>query len=383
MRKGNQKRALMLLALAMVSLAGASYTPVVQVVPGPGLPPQVHCRGSNNNLDLVRFQDRLFLAFRTAPTHFASSQTRLYIVSTVDQKNWDYETEVFMGYDMREPRFLVLGDKLMFYYFEAGKNPFSFTPQHIYALERQGPAAWTEPTPVFEPKCVLWRAKVRNDTAYATVYCGENEYSGGNASIKIYFLTTTDGYHFKPVNPAKPVVATGGSETAFEFDAQGNLYTVIRNEAGDGKTWGSKICKAEPANLSEWNCATTPFKYDSPLMFRHGDEIYLIARRNLDGEYDKGNRWLPNSMESLYYLARYWWTKKRTALYQLDQGNLSLAPILDFPSKGDTAFPGLVPLDEHRYLLYNYSSPPEGKDRVWMSGQLTGTQIYSTILSFE
>lgn len=363
--------------------AGVSHTPLVQMVPGPGLPPQVHCRSANNNLDLIRFHDRLFLAFRTAPTHFASAKTRLYIVSTVDQEKWDYEAEVFLGYDMREPRFLALGDKLMFYFFEAGKNPFSFTPQHIYAMERRGPGEWTEPVPVFEPQCVLWRAKVRNGRAYATVYCGEGMYSGGNESISIYFLTTDDGYHFTPVNPDKPVVATGGSETAFEFDAQGNLYTVIRNETGDGQTWGSKVCRAAPADLSDWRCAVTPFKYDSPLLFRHGEEIYLIARRNLDGAYDKGQRWLPDPMEGLYYLARYWWTRKRTALYRLDRENLSLDPVLDFPSRGDTAFPALVPLDDNRYLIYNYSSPPEGKDRVWMSGQLTGTQIYSTILSFE
>jgi hypothetical protein len=381
--KKSRVGAMGLAAAALSLLAGVSYTPVVQVVPGPGLPPQVHCRGSNNNLDLVRFQDRLFLAFRTAPTHFASSKTRLYILSSQDQKNWDYETEVFMGFDMREPRFLVLGDKLMFYYFEAGKNPFSFTPQHIYALERKGPAEWTDPVPVFQDQCVLWRAKVRNGRAYATVYCGEGIYSGGNETIAIYFLTTADGFHFEPVNPERPVVATGGSETAFEFDAQGNLYTAIRNESGDGKTWGSKVCKASAADLTDWQCAVTPFKYDSPLMFRRGDEIYLIARRNIDGEYDKGDRWLPNSIEGLYYLARYWWTRKRTALYQLDQENLRFNPVLDFPSQGDTAFPALVPLDDNRYLLYNYSSPPEGKDRVWMSGQLTGTRIYSTILTFE
>ena len=371
------------LLLSLSLLAGVSYSPLVQVVPGPGLPAQVHCRGSNNNLDLVRFQGRLFLAFRTAPTHFASSKTRLYIVSTEDQKKWDYETEVFMGFDMREPRFLVLGDKLMFYYFEAGKNPLGFTPQHIYALERKGPGDWTKPVPVFQPKCVLWRAKPHEGKGYATVYCGEGEYSGKNATLQIYFLKTEDGYNFQPVNPDRPVVATGGSETAFEWDAKGNLYTTIRNEAGDGKTWGSKVCKGESADITNWRCEITPFKYDSPLMFRRGDDLYLIARRNIDGEYDKGDRWLPNSIEGLYYLARYWWTKKRTALYHLDQEKLRWDPVLDFPSRGDTAFPGLVPLDENRYLFYNYSSPPEGKDRVWMSGQLTGTQIYSSIISFD
>lgn len=362
---------------------GASYSPVVQVVPGPGLPPEVKCMGSNNNLDLVRFQDRLFLAFRTAPTHFASAKTRLYIVSSVDEKKWDYEAEVWLGSDMREPRFLAIGDKLMFYFFEAGKNPLAFEPKQIFAMERKGRGEWSRPVAVFEPRCVLWRAKVRNGKAYATVYCGTGMYTGGNEDISIYFLTSADGYHFSAVDPARPVVAKGGSETAFEFDASGNLYAVIRNETGDGRTWGSKVCTAPASALADWKCETTPFKYDSPLMFRHGDDLYLIARRNLDGAYDKEERWMWDPAEGLYYLARYWWTRKRTALYKLDTASLRLDPVLDFPSRGDTAFPALVQLDEHHYLMYNYSSPLEGKDRVWMAGQITGTRIYSTVLSFD
>lgn len=372
-----------LVAIAMFAFSGVGYTPLVQVVPGPGLPERVECMASNNNLDLVRFDGRLFLAFRTAPTHFAGKKVRHYILSSADGESWDYEAEVFMGSDMREPRFLVLGDKLMYYFFQAGKNMFAFEPQHIYAMERKGMGDWTEPVKVFKPGCVLWRAKVRNGKAYITTYCGEGMYTGGNMNINVYFLTTTDGYNFEPVNPEKPVPITGVSETAFEFDDDGTLYAAIRNEAGDGKTWGSKVCRAEPEDLAEWNCVNTPYKYDSPLMFKHNEDMYLIARRNIDGAYDKEQRWLPNPVESLYYLARYWWTKKRTALYRLDKEALAFEPILDFPSKGDTAFPALVRLDNDRYLMYNYSCPPDGPDRVWMTGQITGTRIYSTVIKFE
>ena len=308
----------------------------------------------------------------------------LLIVSSTDEGNsWEYEAEVWLGSDMREPRFLALGDKLMFYFFQAGKNPFSFTPKFVYAMERKGPGDWTEPVKVFKPGCVLWRAKVRDGTAYATVYCGGDAmYTTGSKSIDIHFLTTEDGYNFEPVDPERPVPATGGSETAFEFDRDGALYLVIRNESGDGETWGSKVCRAEPGDLANWECEVTPYKYDSPLMFRHQSDVYLIARRNLDGPYDKEKRWMWDPMEGLYYLARYWWTPKRTALYKLDKQTLVMEPILDFPSKGDTAFPALVEIDRRSYLMYNYSSPPEGKERVWMTGQLTGQQIYATVIRF-
>ncbi|NCG18971.1 MAG: hypothetical protein GWP91_08165, partial [Rhodobacterales bacterium] len=42
-----------------------------QVVPGVGLSAEVVPQPANNNLDIAWHNDRLFLAFRTAPTHFA------------------------------------------------------------------------------------------------------------------------------------------------------------------------------------------------------------------------------------------------------------------------------------------------------------------------
>lgn len=380
------KKNLMILGCAMMALVmfnGVTYSPLVQVVPGPGLPPQVKCLRSNNNLDLIQFDGRIFLAFRTAPTHFAGTKTHMYIVSTKDQKAWDYEAEVFMGTDMREPRLLAVNGKLMFYYFQAGKSMVSFTPQHIFAMERKGPGDWTKPKPVFDNGCVLWRSKTINGKAYLTTYCGEGEYTGGNSGIKISLLTTEDGYNFTPVNPKHQVISTGGSETDFEIDRNGDLYGVIRNEAGDGKNWNSKVCKAPASDLANWQCVDTTYKPDSPLVFKHGDDIYVIGRRSLDGAFDKGDRWLPQSTQSLYYMARYWWTKKRTTLYKLDKASLKLEPVLDFPSKGDTSFAGLIQQDENHYLMYNYSSAPEGKDRVWMSGQLHKTFIYSTVITFN
>ncbi len=374
-----------LVVLGAACLGLVTYTPVVEVVPGPGLPSGVECMASNNNLDLVRYDGRLFLAFRTAPSHFASSQTGLYILSSADGgETWEFEDEVRIGWDMREPRFLALPDKLMFYFFQAGKNPLAFTPKHVFAMERTKKGNWTKPRKVFQPGCVLWRAKHRRGRAYVTAYCGGAEmYEGGNMEIGIHFLTTTDGYNFEPVDFSRPVVHKGGSETAFEFDKDGRIYLAIRNEGGDGKSWGSKVCTASPDDIANWQCKVTPMKYDSPLMFRHNDDIYLIARRSLDGTYDKKERWMWDPAETLYYMARYWWTPKRTALYKLDKENLEMVPVLDFPSRGDTAFPGLVRLSDDEYLMYNYSSPPYGKERVWMTGQLTGTQIYSTIIKFR
>ena len=55
------------------------------------MPPEIQSQVSHNNLDIVRFEGRLFLAFRTAPDHFAHPDTFLYVVSTTDEREWRYE----------------------------------------------------------------------------------------------------------------------------------------------------------------------------------------------------------------------------------------------------------------------------------------------------
>lgn len=62
---------------------------------------------------------------------------------------------------------------------------------------------------------------------------------------------------------------------------------------------------------------------------------------------------------------------------------MALLPVLDFPSKGDTAFAGIVALDENSYWLANYSCPLDGPDWPWIIGQIAGTIIYDTQLHFE
>ena len=76
-----------------------SFSDLAVVVPSDGLPSYVKVLTSNNNLDVVVFQGRVFLAFRTAPSHFASDKTKLYIVSSEDEKTWKYEGEFFLGRD--------------------------------------------------------------------------------------------------------------------------------------------------------------------------------------------------------------------------------------------------------------------------------------------
>jgi len=356
------------------------------VVPSDGLPDSLELEAANNNLDIIFHEGRLFMGWRTAPFHFASAETRMLIVSSTDMGvNWDFENDIAIGTDLREPRLLAYKDRLHIYYFEAGADMLSFEPKHMWRATRLEDGSWEAPVIAVDQPEVPWDLKVRNGKAYMTSYMG-NHYESGESAIEVYFKVSEDGVSFTKVDD-KPYVYKGGvSEVAFEFDVEGNLWAVTRNEDGDSSGFGSHVCFAPKEALSEWECSeqSDPERYDSPDMFRHGEEIYLVARRDVGGPYDEDREDLTFEEQKSKYLVDYSFRPKGTSLYHIDRQNRKVEKVLDLPGCGDNAFPSVRRLDAHNFLLANYTSPLDMTDSNWLDGQTSsrGTQIYLLTVTF-
>jgi len=379
--------------LAFLLGCGAPAEPVLgettAVVPGGSMPAEVAIQTANNNLDVVRHEGRVHFAFRTAPSHFASKLATLYVVSSDDEQTWRYEAAFNRMTDLREPRFLSHEGRLFLYFAVLGESALDFEPQGMMVSERSSEGVWSEPEWIYLPGFIPWRAKVVGGKVYLTAYAGgENIYDDTMEPTEIHFLTTTDGRSFTPVaGDSARVEGGGGSETDFVLRDDGSLIAVIRNEAGDDLGWGSKICRAEAGALDRWTCVGDRRKYDSPLLFRHCDDIWLIARRNLN-EYNglyqiSGMEDASHRDRTLYYQLDYSGHAKRCALWKIDPELLAAEHVLDLPSKGDTCFPGIVELEEDEFAVYNYSSPADGPDVTWLEGQLAPTLIYRSELRFR
>jgi hypothetical protein len=368
------------------------YEPVLSnvrwIIPGSTLPPGVTTMAANNNVDIVFFEDRLFLVFRTAESHFASRNAKMYVISSTDLgESWDFEREIALGTDVREPRFLSFGGHLYLHVFEAGTNPLAFEPKHMWRTERRGPADWTDLETFGSDGEVPWCMKVRGGVAYLTSYLGTH-YSLTESALELLFSRADGGTSWSPVDPAEPAVYSGGvSEAAFELDEDGTLYAVTRNEDGDSTGFGSHLCIAESGVLAKWSCPSKsdPERYDSPWMIRHGKEIYLLARRDIGGPYDEGKEDLTFAQKKQTYLLDYSNRPKRTSLYKIDKSARKIVRLFDLPSAGDTAFPSARRTGAHTFLVANYSSPLSSPNISWLQGQSSaaGTQIYLVELSFE
>ncbi|MFT4974728.1 MAG: hypothetical protein ACI8S6_000611 [Myxococcota bacterium] len=368
----------------------ADVMPVIRdvsvVAPSSNLPPEVISQDAHNNLDIVDHAGRMFFAFRTAPSHFASPDTVLYIVSTEDEQSWRFEGRFAMGTDLREPRFLSWDGRLWLYFAELGDSPIDFEPRGAWASEWLGPEQWTEPEALHVEGFIPWRARVIDGRPLIIGYVGgENIYDISGEPLAVHLLTTDDGVTLRAAVGDDPVIDEGGgSETDFAVLADGSLVAVERDEAGSETGWGSRICQAPAEDWSALTCAGDPRKYDSPLVFTHNDRVWLIGRRNVtdDGHYDLGMDDLSPEDQALAYQLDYWRQPKRCSLWEVDPQTLTVEFVLDLPSQGDTCFASALPRGEDTWLVYNYSSPVDGSDPSWLEGQNGETWIYRMILDF-
>ena len=358
----------------------------VQVVPSAGLPPEVVPQTSNNNLDIAMHDGRMFLAFRTAPSHFASSETVMYVVSTTDEASWRYEGTFSQETDLREPRFAVVNGELFLYMAVLGDNAIAFEPEGTVSYHYEGPGSWGPKVNWPDATFIPWRIKEIDGTVYMIGYTGgEGIYDPDADPLEIHLLTSEDGENWQAAVPGSPVLQRGGgSETDFVFLDDGDLVAVTRNEQGDEFGYGSKICRAPAGDLSNWDCKGDPRKYDSPLVFKRGDDVWLVGRRNVtdDGAYDLNKAELDPTEQYYDYQLNYWNAPKRCALWSVDPVALEVTWVLDLPSRGDTCFASVLDTDDG-LLLYNYSSDPNGPDVSWIEGQTSPTFIHRMILDLQ
>jgi hypothetical protein len=214
---------------------------------------------------------------------------------------------------------------------------------------------------------------------------GETIYNMSKPRLRVELWKSRDGRSWEPFDPAHPAVYEGGgSEADCVLRDDGTLYGVIRNEAGDATGWGAKTCRAGAGKLAHWECRSDRRKYDSPFMFWHDGEAYLVARRNLNGsgEYDlrRGPGWL---LRTVWNQVNYSLTPKRTALWRYVQGEDRFAYLMDLPSRGDCCFPAVIDgANDQERIVYDYSCGLDGPDLAWLRGQRGETFIYRHTLRF-
>ena len=358
----------------------------VQVVPSAGLPAEVKDNRSNNNVHTIMHDGRLFMVFRTARWHIASEDAVLYVISSTDQTHWRFEGKFSFARDLREARLLSWNGRLLLYFALLGANPAAFQPGGTMMTERLGAGRWTRPRRILFIDFIPWAVKLHGGIPYMLGYTGGGGTFQPNPPPKdVYWLTTSDGINWRPADRSRPVVYRGGcAETDFDFLSDGTLVTACQTENKDKLGWGAKICTAPGGDTARWTCRGDPRRLDSPFVFLHGADVYVMARRQpyFNGSYDLHLPVPEDNVRFAAYDASYAGTPKRCSLWRIDPAARTFAFVIDIPGRGDTCYPSVLNDGADRFNVYNYTSPLDGPDLPWGVALFGTTAIYRTTITF-
>lgn len=369
--------------------------PAHAVTPTPGLPHEVEVvdtslveldgalgpAAARDHVDVVRFGGRVHVAVRSL---LGDGRARIDVVSSEDERQFRLETTLSTEGALHSGRFLSWNGTLFAYASEL--EPDEPLPKRVLGSRLDDNGLWQAWRPLALSGQVVFRAKVEHGVPLMTSWAlSEKTYQFEEQGMEVRLSTTEDGFEWRPLDSGRRVVYRGGgSEAAFSSDDDGNLFSVVKNEAGDESGFGSSLCAAKASDWARWDCVNDPKKYDSPTLFNHQGELYLIARRHAesDGRYDQspGFSLLRKASNAARDLA----APKRCSVWHFSRGPKRVDFVLDLPSKGNTCSAAVLPgPNPGEFVVYDQSSPLEGPDWSLREALARPTRIYRHVLRFS
>ena len=285
--------------------------------------------------DLVRFQDQLYLTFRSCPAGHMVHNTAsiIVLVSNDGGVAWRQVHRFSVPLrDTRDPHFLVFKHRLFVYTgtWFAGKTTIKPADYDLnlhlgYAAVTDDGESWQSPI-MLEGTFghYIWRAAAFGDRAYL---CGRRKQGfdvaprGEGPEVESLMLESDDGLIWRKAATFQEV---DGDETAFQFDDDGQITAVARR----GRREAQLLRSAPP--YDHWSRTDLSHYVGGPLLVDWQQRQLVGGRQMLPGQ------------------------EPQLVLYWLVNGQLRQCA--ELPSGGDCSYPGFVSFDDTHGLLSWYSS---------------------------
>lgn len=290
--------------------------------------------------DLCRFQNRIYLAFRSCPQgHGVHPTSSIIVMSSRNGREWKQVHRFSVPLrDTRDPHFLVFNDRLFVYTgtWYCGKS----SPRSRDINEMLGYAVWTEDGTKWHGPAMLegtyghyvWRAAAFGGKAYL---CGRRKHHFAKVKsrkerdplVESALLESDDGLVWRTAGLFQKRF---GDETAFLFEPDGSILAVARS----GAMRNAQICRAKPP-YREFKRTDLDRYIGGPLVVKWNRHYLVGGRRITRGKAVTSLCWLMNDR---------------------------LQEFAVLPSGGDNSYPGFVQLDKNRALVSYYSSHERDKN---------------------
>lgn len=300
--------------------------------------------------DIIRYNDKFYCTFREGSGHVPGEEdvdgTTRILVSDNGEK-WEsvalLKTE---GIDLRDPKLSITPDNRLMVIIGGsdydkhklnGRNPYvSFSSDGINFTDPQRIVIDPEIDSGFD---WVWRVTWHEGVGYAVDY----QYDGTN---RIYVVKTLDGIHYEKVSEL--FVSGRPNEATVQFSPSGEMFIYLRREE-HGKE-GLLLRSTYPFKEYSW----------TNLEHRVGGPNFMF---------------LPNTQNLILGTRLYYDSGAEAGLFLSDyHGNQKL--IVNFPSGGDTSYPGLLWYDG--YLWVSYYSSHEGKTSIYLA-KIKQEDIYKSL----
>ena len=241
--------------------------------------------------DLIRFQGRYFLTFRSCPDgHMVHPTASIIILSSKDLKKWEqvHQFSVPMR-DTRDPHFLEFKGQLFVYTGTWYSGETTLPPSEYDLNKHLGYAAWSGDGKQWHSPVMLegtfghyiWKAAEYDGKAYL---CGRRKHQfdvrprGEGPEVESAMLVSEDGLVWKT---AALFQEQRGDETVFQFQADGSVLAIGRR--GSDK---AQILRSKPP-YQQWQRKELDRYIGGPMLVAlgeivglwGGDEILIEAPR--------------------------------------------------------------------------------------------------------
>jgi parallel beta-helix repeat protein len=281
--------------------------------------------------DILRHGDYFYVTHREATGHVGGDGL-IRIIRSTDGETWEScGLLAEAGIDLRDPKLSITPDNRIMVcmggsVYEGGETLKGRRPRVAFSADG---TTWSAPEKVCAEGDWLWRVTWHEGTAYGVSYNNDPAIATEN---RFRLFVSKDGINYKIRTPLN--ITGRPNETTLQFMPDGTMMALVRREEDDKMGW----IGTSPAPYTDWTWNTTNMRLGGPNFIRLPDGSLWAGTR----QYGNGSK---------------------TVLAQMTKKNLK--PVLEFPSGGDTSYPGLLWHDDMLWMSY-YASH-EGKTSIYLA----------------
>ncbi len=293
--------------------------------------------------DLISYRDKLYLTFREANSHVGSVGDIRVLVSNDVGNSW--QSAAFLSFggdiDLRDPHLSITPEeRLMLNCFVV---PQSSGATYSAVFFSDNGTDWDAGTKIPNSDgYILWAPAWRDGKAYCVAY-GRNS---------IHLFESEDGINYNLTIP-QMLLGNSENETSILFSRTGAMILLVRREGPNQSSLIGYSKDGDPYNI-QWK--DTGVRVGGPKLIELPNGTILVG----------GRRYQPSVRMSLW-------------LVDIEKGSLS--EILEFPSGGDTSYPGMIYTD-NKLLASYYSSHIDSRAKIYFSKvSLSSPVLYREIFA--